>query len=460
MAHIDDATSNPGSPSFNAEFVKLIGEQRGISSISEQCCSQVADFVSCRVKMVMLFAKKASVHGKRTRMIADDLDCALDIFGQQPIHGYGSKKVASNYKPVPGSMESMRSKIFISQDSEIELNTTTSDIVSLRPSFETALHAHWLAIDGIQPEVAQNPVSVKKTVEDDLSSEECDEVASVSSKRDTKTFGGLNGIAASFRFGMKFTRKSEKIQIKSTVTHELSMEQQLFFKEVMEACVGLDDKRRVEALQSLQYDTGLSLLLPHISRWLAQGVRYNIIQRSLAMLIYIVRAYTAISNNRSIQLNSILHEVVPSLMSCMVSQYLCARPDVDNHWTLRDYAAKCLVFIIREHGVCDMRSRVQQILNKVFINESSTIGMRYGAFQALYEISTPFERALFYVHFVQLLRQLQSKNGIRPLSGCPSDAERLYALLSKYEIAMGKYAALYQQNNNVVKLSQMDQLKC
>ena len=34
-----------------------------------------------------------------------------------------------------------------------------------------------------------------------------------------------------------------------------------------------------------------------------------------------------------------LHQLFPAVMSCILAKQLCARPDADNHWALRDYAA-------------------------------------------------------------------------------------------------------------------------
>ena len=40
----------------------------------------------------------------------------------------------------------------------------------------------------------------------------------------------------------------EAIKIKPLAIHELSVEQQLYYKEITEACVGSDEARRSEAL--------------------------------------------------------------------------------------------------------------------------------------------------------------------------------------------------------------------
>lgn len=98
-------------------------------------------------------------------------------------------------------------------------------------------------------------------------------------------------------------------------------EKQLYLKEIAEACVGHDDNRRVSALQSLEVDTGLQIILPRLSRliyyavssyflrqlcYLSLQIRCNVIHRSLSILIYIVRMIRAITLNKSVKLEGVV----------------------------------------------------------------------------------------------------------------------------------------------------------
>ncbi|VDK55906.1 unnamed protein product [Anisakis simplex] len=301
--------------------------------------------------------------------------------------------------------------------------------------------AHWLIYEGEQPSIVQNAVVIpeKSSVVEEDSEENADDISTTSTRESSMLFGA----SMAYRESLKKIRKFERINVKPTSTYLLSLEQQRFFKEIMEACVGLDDKRRMEALESLQLDTSLQSLLPNISRWLAQGVHANIVQRSLAMLIYIVRAHSALIHNRSLNLKPVLHEMIPSLLSCMISKQLCVRPDIDNHWTLRDFASKCLVQLIRERGgICDVRNRVQRTLAVCFTDVESTENMKYGAFHALFDLSNTDQRVALYPHFVEILRAVHpSKTSSMPQQQ-KIDSTKLYTLLSRFEQAMNKYATV------------------
>lgn len=90
--------------------------------------------------------------------------------------------------------------------------------------------------------------------------------------------------------------------MKQLATHELSVEQQLYYKEITEACVGSDEARRAEALQSLSADPGLHEMLARMCTFIAEGVRVNVVQNHLALLIYLMRMVKALLDNPSLYL--------------------------------------------------------------------------------------------------------------------------------------------------------------
>ena len=63
----------------------------------------------------------------------------------------------------------------------------------------------------------------------------------------------------------------ETVNVKQLASHELSVEQQLYYKEITEACVGSDEARRAEALQVWISQNGafgfVCLIFSISSRW-------------------------------------------------------------------------------------------------------------------------------------------------------------------------------------------------
>jgi transcription initiation factor TFIID subunit 6 len=137
------------------------------------------------------------------------------------------------------------------------------------------------------------------------------------------------------------------VKLKSILPHELSVELQLYFTCVTEACVGVDEQKRTEALNSLATDPGLYQLLPRLVLFIAEGVRVNIVQQNMAMLIFLMRMCKALVENESIYLEKYLHELMPAVLSCALSKQVCAKPDAENHWALREFCARLVGQIIK-----------------------------------------------------------------------------------------------------------------
>lgn len=127
--------------------------------------------------------------------------------------------------------------------------------------------------------------------------------------------------------GKQKLKNVETVQIKQLATHELSVEQQLYYKEITEACVGSDEARRAvsrycliftslntftrlqEALQSLSSDPGLHEMLPRMCTFIIEGVRVNVVQNNLALLIYLMRMVKALLDNQSLYLEKYVRQL-------------------------------------------------------------------------------------------------------------------------------------------------------
>lgn len=167
-------------------------------------------------------------------------------------------------------------------------------------------------------------------------------------------------------------RNVETVHVKQLATHELSVEQQLYYKEITEACVGSDEARRAEALQSLSADPGLHEMLARMCTFIAEGVRVNVVQNNLALLIYLMRMVKALLDNPSLYLEKYLHELIPSVATCIVSKQLCMRPEADNHWALRDFASRLMGQICRNFNTStnNVQTRVTRMFSHALTKNS------------------------------------------------------------------------------------------
>lgn len=150
--------------------------------------------------------------------------------------------------------------------------------------------AHWLVIEGEQPAIPENPVPEKRRL---LPVQNLPSTSSPEGPPLIKQLG-------------KGVRKTTQVQIKTSSTHPVCLEQQIFFKEIMEAVMGVDDNKRTEALNVLGQDCGLQNLVPRFSIAIAEGVRCNVALKNLAFLIYHMRVLQFLTNNKNVSLERVV----------------------------------------------------------------------------------------------------------------------------------------------------------
>lgn len=176
-------------------------------------------------------------------------------------------------------------------------------------------------IEGVQPTIPENPPPVSK---DTQRLESVDPI--------TKLNQSAKDMAGKPTTGkLQKLKNVETVHVKQLATHELSVEQQLYYKEITEACVGMcyialiifskilheffcilfnflnetsgsDEGRRAEALQSLACDPGLHEMLPRMCTFITEGVKVNVVQNNLALLIYLMRMVKALLDNQTLYL--------------------------------------------------------------------------------------------------------------------------------------------------------------
>ncbi|EAA08678.5 AGAP004254-PA [Anopheles gambiae str. PEST] len=359
---------------LSLESIKVIAESIGVGSLPDDAAKELADDVSYKLKQIVQDAVKFMHHSKRMKLSIADVDHSLKVRNIEPQYGF----VARDFIPFRFASGGGRELHFI-EEKEVDLTEMVQGQTPKIP-LEPSLRAHWLAVEGVQPTVPENPPPLSKDVQA-LDSVNPAHKLDKTNQKDTTGKPTIN---------KHKLKNSETVQVKQLAQHELSVEQQLYYKEITEACVGSDEARRAEALTSLSSDPGLHEMLPRMCTFIAEGVKVNVVQNNLALLIYLMRMVRALLDNPALYLEKYLHELIPCVSTCIVSRQLCMRPELDNHWALRDFAARLMAQICKTFNTStnNLQTRVTRLFSAALQNDKTPLSSMYGALQGLSELGT------------------------------------------------------------------------
>lgn len=261
---------------FSIETLRAYAQSRGMPEIEEESLKILAQDLEYRLKELAQEASKFMVASKRVKLTIEDVNYALLSKEVDPLLGYDTSD-SLVFKIIPGS------NLYYVPDEEVDLESVLNSPLPKIPH-KPIVSKHWLAIEGVQPQIPQNPLPVEKMPE---------------AKKD-------DSLAA-----MK-----EDIEIRNHMKHLLSKELQMYYEKIVQF---VKDRENIDiAVECLQKESGIQQLIPYFVHFFNEEILKNL--RHGEYLINVIRVYESLIKNQMIFIEPYMHQMLPSLLTCVVGK--------------------------------------------------------------------------------------------------------------------------------------------
>ncbi|KAL3632703.1 Transcription initiation factor TFIID subunit 6 [Castilleja foliolosa] len=330
------------------DTIEVIAQSVGITNLSSDVLPALAADVEYRVREIMQEAIKCMRHSRRTTLTTKDVDSALGLRNIEPIYGFASGD-PKKFRRAAGHKD-----LFYIEEKDVEFKEVIEAPLPRAP-LDTAMVAHWLAIEGVQPAIPENPPP-----------EALQMLSLPADNRNTEA-------------------KEDRlpIDLKLPIKHVLSRELQLYFEKITELTLSKSESPLFKAaLVSLATDSGIHPLVPYFTFFVADEVARNL--NNFPLLFALMRLVRSLLRNTHIHIEPYLHQLMPSVLTCLVAKRLGHKLS-DNHWDLRNFTANMIASICKRFGLVyhNLQSRVTNTLSQAFLDPLRALPQHYGAIQGL-----------------------------------------------------------------------------
>lgn len=335
---------------------KDVSEALGITNLPEEVSKTLAMDVEYRLHEVIEQAMKFMKHSKRSTLTTSDISHALRVLNVEPLYGYETARPLNYREALVGPGQTL---YYIDDEDEVDFEQIINQPLPKVPR-EVSFTAHWLAIEGVQPAIPQNPQSSEiKAIPAQLRGSQVS-----------------NSVAA----------MANEAEIKPLVRHVISRELQLYFDTVVGAVLPSsesDDQaqiRREAALQSLRSDPGLHQLTPYFVQFAQEKITQNL-KSSYSTVYTMLELVDALVHNPTIFIEPYIHQLMPVILTPLLAKQTGSQPVTDETYGARDYAASLLEYLCTNYGGAfekTLKPRAARALLKCFLDLTRPTSAMYG----------------------------------------------------------------------------------
>ncbi|CZR56456.1 related to TATA-binding protein-associated-factor [Phialocephala subalpina] len=346
---------------WNQENIKDVAESVGIEKLNEESVKVLSQEVEYRVGQVIIEAMRFMHAGKRTTLGTQDISQALKVLDVEPLYGYESTRPLRFGEASLGPGQ----PLFYIEDEEVDFEKLINAPLPKVPR-DVSFTAHWLAVEGVQPSIPQNPTTAEARANELVPR----------GPGANQTLAALAG--------------NDNVTFKPLVKHVLSRELVLFFEKIKSAL--LDDGQdpevivlRKSALESVRSDTGLHQLVPYFVQFVAEKVTHSL--KNLFVLQQMMELTQAITENKTLFIEPYIASLVPPILTCLLGRTLGA-DGLDNlkeQYQLRDLAASLIGHISNKYSKSsgELQARLARTCLKYFLDPTRSLAEHYGAINGI-----------------------------------------------------------------------------
>lgn len=391
------------------DTVRDAADSLGVT-ISDETAKSLAMDVEYHIHEIIETAVKFMRHSKRRQLTTSDVSNALKILNIEPLYGYDNTQPL-NYKET--MVGAGGQTLYYIDEHEIEFEKLINQQLPKVPR-QVNFTAHWLAIEGVQPMVPQNPLpseikSLPAAVRGATTSMLGNDILSLGSKNEngesndsTKHESELlsNGGSSSHTNNSNSNKKSTEkdMEIKPLIKHVLSKELKLYFDKVVDVLISTDPEKehlKNAALTSLKSDPGLHQLVPYFIQFIAEQITNQL--RNIEILSTMLEVILALVDNKTIFLDPYVHALMPCILTLLLAKrigpVIKLTQESKEEWqdalksqlAIREFAAILLQHIIKVYGssYSTLRPRITRTLLRALLDSTKPVGTQYGALLGL-----------------------------------------------------------------------------
>ncbi|KAL8286162.1 hypothetical protein RQP46_004650 [Phenoliferia psychrophenolica] len=340
-----------------------VAESVGIANLPDEVAIALAGDVEYRLWEIIEESIKFMRHSRRTRLKVDDVDHALKARNLEPLWGFASTSHLPFKKTVTPT-----GIVYSVEDDEIDLNKLIKGDMPSVPR-DISFTAHWLAIEGVQPLIKENPSPA--------------ELAKLVPRTSQQTASG--SASQNNPSAVPGTNTSTSTTVTPLVKHVLSRELQLYFTRLTDALARGAQEIRDAALGSVRSDPGLHQLVPYLVSWGGEQIASHL--DDLGALERALDLFHAMLENPTLFIEPYLHQLTPPVLTCLLTSSLPAAPP--NTYpiplTIRTSSASLLHLLLDRHSTAypSLRPRVTKTLLRGLGGDNRGLGGRWGAARGL-----------------------------------------------------------------------------